>query len=282
MNLTLLSKWASRGMKVTHKPDRMINSLRNFFDNASRVSAALGDAAVATLYPGACRVCGAVIESWRDGVACSACWHEVEQEAADFCAKCWTPLTRAPRAEAGARACGRCDHFAFDVVRSCGPYRGAMRETVLRLKLTPHIPQRLRGALRRAFDALPDSDLIDSIIPTPLHPERLAERGFNQAEVIARELAALTGLRVDSTAVIRIKKTERHRAGMGVRDRARSLEKAFRVRAPRLVSGRVALLVDDVMTTGSTADEIARALLDGGARTVNVLTLARAMNEFSV
>src|SRR5262245_53062561 len=255
----------------------MIKILRKFFDNASRVSATLGDAAVATLYPGACRVCGAVIESWRDGVACSACWHEVEQEAADFCAKCWTPLVRAPRAEAGARACGRCDHFAFDVVRSCGPYRGAMRETVLRLKLTPHIPQRLRGALRRAFDELPDSDLIDSIIPTPLHPERLAERGFNQAEVIARELAELTGLRVDSTAVIRVKKTERHRTGMGARDRARSLEKAFRVRAPRLVRGRVALLVDDVMTRGSTADELACALIDGGARGVQRIAMAWGM-----
>jgi ComF family protein len=260
----------------------VIAGLRKFFDKASRVSATLRDAAVATLYPSACRVCGDVIESWRDGVACSACWHEIEQEAADFCVKCWTPLPFASRVEAGARRCGRCDHFAFDFVRSCGPYRGAMRETVLRLKETPHIPARLRGALRRAFVALPDSDLIDSIIPTPLHPEKLAERGFNQAEVIARELASMTGLWVYSTAVIRVKKTERHRAGMSARERARSLEKAFHVRAPRLLEGRVALLVDDVMTTGSTAGEIARALLDGGARTVNVLTLARAMNEFGV
>jgi competence protein ComFC len=260
----------------------MATILHNIFDKASRVSATLRDAAVATLYPGACRVCGAVIESWRDGVACSSCWHEVEQEAADFCAKCWSPLTRAPCAEAGARVCGRCDHFAFDVVRSCGPYRGAMREAVLRLKREPHIPRRLRTALRQAFAALPDSSLIESIIPTPLGPERLVERGFNQAEVIARELALLTGLRVNSTAVIRVKKTERRRAGMGARERARSLENAFRVRAPRLVEGRAMLLVDDVMTTGSTAGEIARVLLDGGARTVSVLTLARAMNEFGV
>jgi competence protein ComFC len=140
----------------------------------------------------------------------------------------------------------------------------------------------LRDALGQTFAALPDYDMIESIIPTPLHPERLAERGFNQAEVVARELASLTGLRVDSTAVVRVKKTERHRAGLGARERARSLEKAFRVRAPRLVKDRVTLLVDDVMTTGSTAGEIARALLDGGARTVKVLTLARAMNEFSV
>jgi competence protein ComFC len=261
----------------------MFTSLRNFFDKASRVSATLRDAAASTLYPSSCRVCGGAVESWRDGVACAACWREVEQETADFCAKCWAPLPFAARVEAQAsRQCGLCDNFAFDFVRSCGPYRGAMRETVLRLKGTPHIPARLRDALRRTFDALPDSSLIESIIPTPLHPERLAERGFNQAEVIARELAQLSGLRVDSTAVIRVKKTERHRAGMGALERARSLEKAFRVRAPRLVAGRVALLVDDLMTTGSTAGEIAHVLLDEGARSVNVLTLARAMNEFSV
>lgn len=269
----------------------MVTILNDFFYKASQISATLRDAAVATLYPSACRVCGCVIESWRDGVACSACWRDIEREDADFhgkrpkrsrCHKCWTPMPYAPGVEAGARRCGRCDHFAFDFVRSCGPYRGAVRETVLRLKREPHIPARLRGLLRQAFDALPDSGMIESIIPMPLYPERLAERGFNQAEVIARELALLTGLRVNSTAVLRVKRTERHRAGMGARERARSLEKAFSVRAPRLVEGRVALLVDDVMTTGSTASEIAHVLLDGGAKMVNILTLARAMNEFIV
>jgi ComF family protein len=156
-----------------------------------------------------------------------------------------------------------------------------MRETVLGLKWRPYVPARLRDGLRQTFAALPESGLITSIIPVPLHPARLAERGFNQAEVIARELVSLTGLRLNSTALIRVKKTERHRAGMGARERARSLENAFRVRAPRLVEDRVTLLVDDVMTTGSTASETARALLEGGARAVNVLTLARAMNEFS-
>jgi ComF family protein len=266
----------------------MVTILSDFFDKVSRVSATLRDAVVATLYPGACRVCGGVIESWRDGVACQACWREVEWDAPDFleecpkCPKCWTLIPHARGFEAGTRRCGQCERFAFDFVRFCGPYRGAMREAVLRLKSEPHIPARLRGPLRQAFDALPDPDSIESIIPTPLYPERLAERGFNQAEIIARELALLTGLRVNSTAVIRVKRTERHRAGMGARERARSLEKAFRVRAPRLVEGRVALLVDDVMTTGSTASEIARVLLEGGASRVNILTLARAMNEFGV
>ncbi|MGH9938476.1 MAG: ComF family protein [Blastocatellia bacterium] len=258
--------------------------MNNFFDRALRFSATLRDAAVATLYPSGCRVCGGVIESWRDGAACAKCWREIEQKSltGDFCAKCWTPLPSgaSSRIEAADRRCGRCDQFAFGFVRACGPYEGALRETVLRLKLHPHIPARLRDALRRTFAALPESHPIESIIPVPLHPDRRAERGFNQAEVIARELASLSGLRVDLTAVIRVKKTERHRAGMGARERAHSLEKAFRVRAPRLVEGRVALVVDDVMTTGSTAGEIAATLLDGGARAVKILTLARAMNEY--
>src|SRR5262245_35541868 len=100
----------------------MIARLNNFLDSAWRVSARLRDAAVSTLYPSLCQVCGDVIESWRDGVACSACWREIEQD--DFrancqkCHKCWTPLPFASNVEAGARACGRCDHFAFAFVRS--------------------------------------------------------------------------------------------------------------------------------------------------------------------
>jgi len=266
----------------------MVNSLKKFIGQTARLWAALGDAAVAAVYPNGCRVCGEVIESWRDGVACSNCWREIEQKilSGDFCARCSAPLRplasrSGPGVEVADRRCGSCDHFAFDFVRSCGPYEGALRETVLRLKWSPHVPARLRDGLRQTFSALPQSDLIESIMPVPLHPARLAERGFNQAEIIARELVSLTGLRLNSTALIRVKKTERHRAGMGARERARSLEKAFRVRAPRLIEGRVALLVDDVMTTGSTAGAIARVLVDGGARAVNVLTLARAMNEFS-
>src|SRR4030095_7403593 len=142
-----------------------------------------------------------------DGVACSNCWGEIERKilTGDFCARCSAPLRPlAPRvglpAEVADRRCGRCDHFAFDFVRSCGPYEGAMREAVLGLKWRPYVPDRLLDGLRRTFEALPESGLIESIIPAPLHPARLAERGFNQAEVIARKLVSLTGLRLNSTA----------------------------------------------------------------------------------
>jgi ComF family protein len=280
----------------------MIVSLDKLFVRASRISVRLRDAVVSTLYPTACRVCGEMVETRRDGVACGACWREVEHKKSgwDFCGKCWTrigpsaagalsPTTSG--ADAADRRCGECDSLPFGFVRSCGPYEGALRESVLRLKRQPDLPARLGEALRGTFAAMPESHLIESIIPVPLHPERLASRGFNQAEILARELAPLpaplawvgprTGPRLELTAVIRVKKTERRRAGLSARERAASMENAFRVRAPRLVEGRVLLVVDDLMTTGGTAAELSRALIEAGASAVNVLTLARAMNEFS-
>lgn len=224
-----------------------------------------------------------MIETWRNGVACEQCWQEAEQRQAqsDFCVKCGIPLARLGSSiVTDERRCGRCDQQAFTLARTCGIYEGAIRESVLWLKRHPQIAPRLRDSLRVAYLNLSKEQKIDSILPVPMHPKRLAERTFNQAELIANELAAISGLRMDSASLIRFRHTEKHRAGMAVRERARSLEKAFRVRAPRLIEGKSVLLVDDVMTTGSTADAIARTLLDGGARSVYVLTLARAASEF--
>lgn len=260
----------------------MLDRFDNLFSGISRVSANLRDAALTILYPSACRVCGSLVESWRDGAACAKCWQEIEQQrlGADFCAKCGLPMQPLPsHLKLDERRCGRCNDLAFSSARACGPYEGALRESVLSLKLRPHLPARLREMLRQTFACLPENDRIESIIPVPLHADRLAERGFNQAEIIARAIAALTGLRVDTTGVVRVKKTERHRAGMGARERARSLDKAFGIRAPRLIEDRALLVVDDVMTTGSTAQELAETLLDGGARAVSVITLARAVSQ---
>ncbi len=260
----------------------MLDRFNNFAAAVSRVSASVCDAALTIIYPATCRVCGGVIESWRDGAACAKCWQEIEQKraAADLCARCGGPLPPLPAdIKFDGRQCGQCDDFAFRFARACGPYEGALRESVLNLKHRPHIPRRLSEMLRRTFAALPDNDRIEAIIPVPLHPERLAERGFNQSEIIARALASTTGLRVDTAAIIRVKKTEKHGAGMGAPERARSLAKAFTVRAPRLIEDRQLLIVDDVMTTASTAQELAGTLIEGGARSVSVITLTRTVNR---
>lgn len=254
--------------------------LRSWPHEATRALAVMRDATLAMLYPLPCRVCGGMISSWRDGVACAACWQEVEAQRADSCAKCGLPLPSLPaHRQLTERRCGRCDELAFAHARACGRYEGALRESVLWLKSQPQLAPRLRVLLQETFRQAPALHTSESIIPVPLHPSRFAERTFNQAELIAQALAAVTGLRVDTASLVRVKQTVKHSAGMNARERARSLAKAFHVRAPRLIANRTVLIVDDVMTTASTAQEIAATLLDGGARHVNVLTLARVSNR---
>jgi ComF family protein len=113
------------------------------------------------------------------------------------------------------------------------------------------------------------------VVPVPLHPERMRERGFNQAAVLAAALARLTGLPLDESSLVRTLHTERHRAGMDARARRESVDKAFAVRRPRLVEGERILLIDDVFTTGATVSSCASALRAAGAQEVFVLTIAR-------
>ena len=191
------------------------------------VLGSLRDAALATLYPTTCRVCDAMIESWRDGVACGSCWLKIDQldPCKDLCVKCGLPLQDIPaHSRTLERRCGHCTDFAFSYARACGPYQGAIRESVLWLKSHPQISPRIREMLISAFRRLNESLACHSIIPVPLHPTRFAERGFNQSEIIARALSSVTGLRVDTASLIRTKQTARHRAGMGMRERIKSLE----------------------------------------------------------
>jgi len=246
--------------------------------------AGLRDATVTLLYPNTCRVCGEFIESWRDGVACATCWQATETiwEEHTPCVKCGLPLPRLNTfPDPTERRCGRCQELVFTRARSCGPYEGALRESVLWLKSHEHLAPRLRQLLLTTFAALNQVQASESVIPVPLHPLRLKARGFNQAEVLARGISAATGLYLDTTSLIRVKASDLHRAGMDAIARARSVRDAFCVHAPRLIENRAVLLVDDVMTSGATAHEISQTLLSSGARAVSVLTLARAASHFN-
>ena len=165
------------------------------------------------------------------------------------------------------------------VARSAGPHQGALRESVLWLKRHPRLARRAGDLLLATWEELPGREEIEAILPVPLHAEREKERGFNQAEVLARWLGREVGLPVEMTSLLRRHPTERHRLGMGRRERRRSLEGAFLVRAPRLVEGRSLLVVDDVMTTGTTALALGATLLNTGATSVRLLTLTRALGR---
>jgi ComF family protein len=240
---------------------------------------ALGDAALALLYPLVCADCGeSSVEARADAPVCAACWArtQVFDGRETLCWKCGAPA-RAQVSEDSKESvrCRRCDAWEFTAARACGAYEGALRAAVLGLKREPHLGERV-ARLMRAARARAPLDRATRVVPVPLHPERERERGFNQAAILARALASGAGLPYDESSLVRTVHTERHRAGMDARGRRETVEKAFRVARPRLVEGENVLLIDDVFTTGATVSACAAALTSAGARAVYVLTLARA------
>jgi ComF family protein len=238
----------------------------------------LYDATLTLIYPQPCTVCGRSVERRADGVACSLCWNatQIFTEEDTLCWKCGA-LTSAHVTEARRKdiRCGHCDNDAYTSARACGSYEGALRAAILNLKRAPQVAPRLAG-LMLALQQRAPLNCADLIIPVPLHGERERERGFNQALLLAQELARLAQLPLDEHSVFRQVHTERHRAGMDSKARRKSVNGAFGVRHPDLIAGRRVMLIDDVFTTGATVSACAEALTNAGAEEVFVLTVARA------
>jgi ComF family protein len=238
----------------------------------------LYDATLALVYPLRCAACEASsVESRADAPACAACWATTTVFSGEETI-CWKCGARADAAVAAEKhqdvRCRRCDAEHFTAARSVGIYEGALRASVLSLKHEPHVAMRLARLLFETQQR-PPLDAATRIIPVPLHRERERERGFNQAAIIARTLAAQVRLPLDEWSVVRATHTARHRAGMDARARRETVADAFKVVRPRLVAGERVLLVDDVLTTGATVSACARALKEAGALEVFVLTVAR-------
>jgi ComF family protein len=117
---------------------------------------------------------------------------------------------------------------------------------------------------------------IDVIVPVPLHPKRKRERGYNQAALLGRSLAILVGLPFCDNALARVRSTL-PQVGLSDKERAHNMRHAFRCVRPTAIRGLRVLLIDDVMTTGSTVANACEALLEGGALRVSVLAVARAV-----
>ena len=253
--------------------------MRQFPKRIASCLSASYDAALSLLYPERCAVClSESVDARGELPACASCWARTRVFQSDdvLCWKCGAPSQgRAPEGKSCEIRCRRCEGEYFTAARACGIYEGALRASVLRLKKEPHVSSRLAGLLCETARSEPLATAT-RIIPVPLHPEREFERGFNQAALLGRSLAAQLKLTFDENSLVRRTHTKRHRAGMDVRARRETVEGAFEVTRPRLVSGESVLLVDDVFTTGATASACARALLEGGAREVFVITVARA------
>jgi ComF family protein len=122
-----------------------------------------------------------------------------------------------------------------------------------------------------AANAVPSGWRFDAVVPVPLHASRMRHRGFNQAEVVAREVARILDVPLETRALRRVRRGA-SQASLGAADRSANVAGVYRVAG---AVPRRALLVDDVTTTGATLDAAARVLLDGGAERVYALAVAR-------
>ena len=170
--------------------------------------------------------------------------------------------------------CHRCDSQTFTAARAVGPYEHGLRASVLESKRRPYLAPFLISLLKDVAQREPLHNAT-RIIPVPLHENRLRERGFNQAAVIAEALAKRLQLPLDEASLVRVSGSEKYRAGLDPKGRRDTVAGAFAVRHPRLVENENILLIDDVFTTGATVDACAEVLLASGARNVYVLTIAR-------
>jgi len=206
---------------------------------------------------------------------CGTCLAPPAPLTAEYeCVTCGRPfLTGHPLDANGRCRLCRAGHYGFDAAFAFGSYEGRLRDLVHLFKYGG--VETLAGPLGRIMMlAYPRGRTFDVVVPMPMHWWRRWRRGFNQSELLAREVGERAGLPV-AAAVRRLRHTP-PQAGLSGKERRKNVEGAFAIRRPDRVRGKRVLLVDDVLTTGSTASACARALKEAGARYVAVLALARA------
>jgi ComF family protein len=250
-------------------------------DAGFSVARFLSRALFSLLFPEDCRICGRALREVSRIPVCPACLAEPRAlDAEYFCVSCRTPFRNAFPLDADGR-CALCRSGArgFDAAYCFGAYEGALRELIHLLKYGG--VRTLAKPLGKMMGAaLPLDERFDLIAPVPLHWRRRRQRGFNQSELLARQLARRTGIPV-RRVLVRTRATAAQ-AGLSNSGRRRNVARAFRCppRKARLAADKRILLIDDVMTTGSTATECAQALKRAGARRVALLTAARVDRRF--
>jgi ComF family protein len=254
------------------------------------------DSLTTVLFPADCRVCGVPLSGFTLLPVCNSCWNDLPAQTGALCVRCGESLAHPIRETTthwgGAPVedlCRPCRAAAppFEKAVAHGVYAGKLRTLVHLLKYDgmEGIAGRL-GALA-AGQPLGIEGLAKElmVVPVPLWPGKRRQRGFNQAELLARgAIAAMRRRRPEMCVRLAAGALERRRAtesqaGLSPHERRANVRGAFFVPRPAVVDGQDVLLIDDIYTTGATARACAQALTRAGARRVWVATVARAQRE---
>lgn len=230
------------------------------------------------LFPPLCHVCREFIPDAGDIHICHHCRQRMPLIESPVCTICGTPFAGAGE----DHICGPCvkERPHFDSARSAFVYDGPCRELVHSFKYhnKTHLRRPLALLTLEQLAEFIDPRSHDLIMPVPLHRKRLRSRGFNQAVLLGELISKRSGLRMDRDSLKRVRWTE-PQVNLSAEQRRTNVKNAFSVHKPEQLKGAGILLVDDVLTTGSTVDECSRVLKSSGAARVSVLTVARALSS---
>jgi len=254
---------------------RVADSVRSHFRGMREALASL-------VFPAPCRICARTLDTGSAIPFCHACREAITQTLPEpLCAQCGRPIVSAAVAEGiSLPLCHLCRNrvYAFDFARSLGAYTPRMSRAILLLKYGNVTPlgawcaRRLAGLIANQ----PREFAADAVVPVPLDRGRLRERGYNQAELIARPLARLLGIPFRSYLLVRTRPRP-NQLRLTRRERWETVRGAYATHKMAQVDKLRVLLVDDVFTTGATLDACSRALKGAGAARVVGLTVARAL-----
>ncbi|MEA3471411.1 MAG: ComF family protein [Thermodesulfobacteriota bacterium] len=228
------------------------------------------------LFPPRCIICGGSPEEGGKSPFCSECLSKINFIRPPLCPCCGLQFTDTGGVN---HLCGDCisKKPLFSTARALGIYDKILLDTIHLFKYSGKI---LIGERMGTFMAEHRYDSLNIgefslIIPVPLHPKKLRERGFNQSLILGRQLSKKFSIPLDFGTLKRRVDTK-PQVNLGKSERIKNVKGAFMVRQKERIAGERILLVDDVYTTGSTVNECARVLIEAKASTVAVLTLAKA------
>jgi ComF family protein len=247
-------------------------------------------AALDLVFPALCPVCRSPLGDGRRDPLCGPCWRAIARLGSPGCAVCGAASSTAPTIDVPAgvarrpdgetpdRPCPACAAAPppYAYARSAAVYEGVLRDALHAFKFSgKRALARPLGDLviEQCRASLPTD--VDAVVPVPLSGERERERGFNQAALLAQRVARRLGVPARPRWLARVRPT-RPQSDLSAAERHANVRDAFR--ASRDVAGCHVLVVDDVLTTGATLGECARALRRGGARRVGALTVARVLH----
>ncbi len=235
-----------------------------------------GKLAELILFPSFCELCSSFLEFPEERVICRSCWESIKPFYSSCCLSCG----RFFEGRGEPHFCLKCleEKPPFSCHRSFGRYSGKLKDLILFYKFNDFwiIGKDLARLVHKTLVKKEEIWLgLEIIIPVPLHPKRERKRGFNQAQVIAKELANLEKVKLVEGVLVKTKNVP-PQTFLQLKERENNVRGAFQVVKKEKIRNRVILLVDDVYTTGSTIRECSLVLKKAGAKEVRALTIAQA------